>query len=55
MTFLQRQPNVFAVGPTLYKCYTNVVCLLGIKSCFLEPDHMILLQTSEVLAQMMIS
>ena len=26
MTFIQRQPDV---GPTLYKCYTNVLCLLG--------------------------
>ena len=24
-----RRPNVFDVGPTLYKCYTNVLCLLG--------------------------
>ena len=29
LTFAQRQPNVFDVGPTLYKCYTNVLCLLG--------------------------
>ena len=27
--FVQRRPNVFDVGPTLYKCYTNVSCLLG--------------------------
>ena len=26
---LQRRPNVFDVVPTLYKCYTNVLCLLG--------------------------
>ena len=26
---IQRRPNVFDVGPTLYKCYTNVLCLLG--------------------------
>ena len=24
ITFIQRRPNVFNVGPTLYKCYTNV-------------------------------
>ena len=24
ITFVQRRPNVFDVGPTLYKCYTNV-------------------------------
>ena len=30
ITFVQRRPNVFNVGPTLYKYYTNVLCLLGI-------------------------
>ena len=29
ITFVQRRPNVFDVGPTLYNCYTNVLCLLG--------------------------
>ena len=29
ITFIQRRPNVFDVGPTLYKCYANVLCLLG--------------------------
>ena len=29
MTFIQRRPNVFDVGATLHKCYTNVLCLLG--------------------------
>ena len=29
ITFVQRWPNVFDVGPTLYKCYANVLCLLG--------------------------
>ena len=29
ITFVQRRPNVFHVGPTLYKCYTNVLYLLG--------------------------
>ena len=28
ITFEQCRPNVFDVGPTLYKCYTNVLCLL---------------------------
>ena len=28
ITFVQRWPNVFDVGPTLYKCYTNILCLL---------------------------
>ena len=30
--FIQRRPNVFDVGPTLYKCYTDVLCLLGIST-----------------------
>ena len=29
-TFIQRRPNVFDVGRTLYKCYTDVLCLLGL-------------------------
>ena len=29
ITFVQRRPNVFDVGPTLYKCNKNVLCLLG--------------------------
>ena len=29
ITFIQSRPNVFDVGPTLYKCYTNVLRLLG--------------------------
>ena len=29
ITFVQRRPNVFAFGPTLYKWYTNVLCLLS--------------------------
>ena len=28
VTFMQRRPNVFDAGPTLYKRYTNVFCLL---------------------------
>ena len=34
ITFIQRRPNVFDVGPTLYKCYANVLYLLG--NCFPE-------------------
>ena len=29
ITFIQRRPNVFDVGPALYKCYYNVLCLRG--------------------------
>ena len=28
ITFIQRRVNVFAVGPTLYKCFKNVLRLL---------------------------
>ena len=28
-TFVQRRPNVFDAGPTLYICYTNALCFLG--------------------------
>ena len=28
MIFVQRRPNVFDVGPTLYKWYSNTLCLL---------------------------
>ena len=37
ITFIQCWTNVEDVGPTLYKCYTNVLCLLGsltILHCF---------------------
>ena len=30
ITFIQRRPNVFAVGQTLYKWHTNVLCLLSV-------------------------
>ena len=29
ITFIQRRPNVEDAAPTLYKCYKNVLCLLG--------------------------
>ena len=29
ITFIQLRPNVFDAGPTLYECYTNILCLLG--------------------------
>ena len=32
ITFIQCRPNVYDVGPTLYKCYTNVLCLLRRRS-----------------------
>ena len=33
--FVQRRPNVSDVGSTLYKCYTNVLCLLSqVGLCF---------------------
>ena len=27
ITFVQRRPNVFDVGPTLYKCYKKMFCI----------------------------
>ena len=38
ITFVQRRPNVSDVGPTLYKCYTNVLCLLGLMSRIKKAD-----------------
>ena len=29
ITFIQRRPSVSDVGPTFYKCYKTVLCLLG--------------------------
>ena len=29
ITLVQRRTNVFDVGPTLYKCYKNVLCSHG--------------------------
>ena len=47
ITFIQRRPNVFDVGPTWYKCYANVLCLPGNNSvtlnlpvAILVPDQM---------------
>ena len=34
IAIVQRRPNVFDVGPTLYKCYTNVFCLLQGRQSF---------------------
>ena len=47
ITFVQRRPTVFDVGPSLYKCYKNVLCLLGRYrwDCLLED------QTNELLSE----
>ena len=29
LTFVQRRPNIFDAGLTLYECSTNILCLLG--------------------------
>ena len=45
ITFIQCWGNVEDVGPELHKCYTNVLCLLGIvicKSVLLEVKPVIL-------------
>ena len=33
ITFVQHCPNVFDIGSTLYKCYTNVLCLRELYQC----------------------
>ena len=46
-TCIQRRPNVFDVGPSLYTCHTNVLCLLGPLSHLLgrcEPPRHVTLQ-----------
>ena len=40
ITFIQRRPSVFDVGPTLCKCYTNVLCLwVAMSSSSLHSYH----------------
>ena len=39
ITFVQRRPNVFDVGPALCKCYKNVLCLLGSVQMWLMTLH----------------
>ena len=42
ITFIQRRPNVFDVGPILYKCYTYVLCLLGYHClCNISPSTLL--------------
>ena len=36
ITFMRRRPNVFDVGPTLYKWYTNILCLLGFSVLYFQ-------------------
>ena len=38
--FVQCWTNVEDVGPTLYKCYTNVLCLLGQEDSFSNIVHL---------------
>ena len=45
LTFVQRRPNVFDVGPTLYKCYTNALCMLGI---YLDDFNYISINTDNI-------
>ena len=35
---MQRRPNVFDVGPTLYKCDINILCLLA-HPTVITPDN----------------
>ena len=45
--FVQRRPRVFDVGPTMYKCYTNILCLLGIASNNLQTRHFFLAEFAQ--------
>ena len=50
ITFAQRRLNVFDVGPTLYKCYTIVLCLLGTSAigvCMQQPRGLLLLPCTD--------
>ena len=38
ITFVQCWANVDDVGPTLYKCYSNVFCLLGCRARISQQD-----------------
>ena len=47
--FIQCCANVEDVGPTLYKCYTNVLCLLGLFLLLNEKEGMHLIsRTAEL-------
>ena len=41
ITFIQRWTNVEDVGPTLYKCCTDVLCLLGMNPRVRMSPHVI--------------
>ena len=43
ITFMQCWTNVEDVGPTLYKCYTNVLCLLGLYKCYTKVMYLTLI------------
>ena len=45
ITVVQRRPNIFDVGPILYKCYTNVLRLLG--SSFIHEHWLRLIMTDQ--------
>ena len=49
ITFLQRRPNVFDVGPSFYKLYTNLLYLLYMPICtyFVCMSHDIRVDSSE--------
>ena len=51
ITFIQCRPNVFDVGPTLYKCHTNVLCLMGYR--YLWTICVRSLDTSEAIQQVL--
>ena len=46
ITFVQCRPNVFDVGPTLYKCYTKCFVFIGHKETKLRRPHANMRRTS---------
>ena len=40
ITVIQHRPNVFDVGPTFYKCYANILCLL-VSELRRHKDHLL--------------
>ena len=50
LTFVQRRPNVFDAGPTLYKCYTNVWGFSGGQPRLRTPQNLHLQRLPESLA-----
>ena len=51
ITFVQRRPNVFDVGPTLYKYYKNILCFLGAIFCKAKKLYLVTLRISPIVCE----